>query len=116
MKKILITLTAVLFSTILFAQKTAEIPVSKLPKAATNYITDNLPGTKIVKAAKIDDKGVITYSATVDVKGKNHVFIFDKDGKFLKKGDDLVGAPAKDKSSAKPAEKPLTDEEKAAMK
>lgn len=116
MKKILLSLAAIMITTIMFAQKSTDIPVSKLPKAATAYITDNLPGTTITKAAKIEDKGVITYSATVDVKGKKHLFIFDKDGKFLKKGDDLVGAPPKDKNAAKQEEKPLSDEEKALRK
>jgi hypothetical protein len=116
MKKIIISLAAIMMTTIMFAQKSTDIPVSKLPKAATEYLTNNLPGTTITKAAKIEDKGEITYSATVDVKGKKHLFIFDKEGKFLKKGDDLVAEPAKDKSAAKPAEKPLTDEEKALRK
>ena len=117
MKKILITFAIILISTVLFAQKTTEIPVSKLPKATTDYITDNLPGAKIVKAAKVEEKGVITYNVGIDVKGKKHLLIFDKDGKFLRKGDELINSNApKDKPAAKPAQKPTAEEQKALQK
>jgi hypothetical protein len=84
MKKITILLAVLLISACAFAQKATEIQVSKLPKATTDYISDNLPGAKITKASKVEDKGVLTYSVDIDVKGHKHVLIFDKDGKFLK--------------------------------
>lgn len=111
MKKILITLAVLLLSTFLFAQKTTEIPTSKLPKATTDYITDNLPGATITKAAKVEDKGVVTYNADIDVKGHKHLLIFDKDGKFLKKGDALIDSKTpKSNSSSKPLQKTPTDQ------
>ena len=95
-----------MFSTLIFAQKSTEIPASKLPKATTDYIKDNLPGTKIDKAFKVEDKGVVTYNVNVDVKGKKHLFIFDKDGKFLKKGDDLIQSGGAPKTTTPPAKQP----------
>ena len=110
MKKIVVILAAVLISACVYAQKTDVIPASKLPKATTDYISDNLPGAKITKAAKVEDKGVLTYNVDVDIKGHKHLFIFDKDGKFLKKGDALVTSPApKSTPASKPPQKTTTD-------
>jgi hypothetical protein len=111
MKKTLITIIVLLISTLLFAQKTTEIPVGKLPKATTDYINDNLPGATITKAAKVEDKGVVTYNVGIDIKGRKHLFIFDKDGKFLKKGDELINSYApKGNPSSKPQQKTSTDQ------
>ncbi len=101
-------MVAVLCSTLLFAQKQTEIKASQLPKATTDYITSNLPGTTIFRAVKADDKGTITYNVAVDVKGRKHIFVFDKDGNFLKKGDNLVqdAKPATTTTDPKNAAKP----------
>jgi hypothetical protein len=110
MKKITILLAVLLISACAFAQKATEIQVSKLPKATTDYISDNLPGAKITKASKVEDKGVLTYSVDIDVKGHKHVLIFDKDGKFLKKGDALIDSTTpKSTPASKPAQKTTTD-------
>ena len=116
MKTVLITCAALLISGFLFAQKTTDIPVAKLPKAATDYIKENLPGTTITKATKVEDKGVITYNVSIDVKGRKHILVFDKDGKFLKKGDDLIqsSAPKNKPVSAPPAK--TTSDKKAEEK
>jgi hypothetical protein len=106
MRKIILIFATILFSTVIFAQKSTEIPAAKLPKATTDYLKDNLPGTKIDKAFKVEDKGVITYNVNVDVKGKKHLFIFDKDGKFLKKGDDLIQSGGAPKTATPPAKQP----------
>jgi hypothetical protein len=117
MKKTILFISAMLFSVYIFAQKSTEIAASKLPQATTDYIKDNLPGTKIDKAYKVEDKGVVTYNVTIDVKGKKHLLIFDKDGKFLKKGDDLIKSgdatktatpPAKQTADSAAKEKPKT--------
>ena len=106
MKQITLILAAILISACVYAQKATEIPASKLPKATTNYIADNLPGATITKAAKVDDNGVLTYNVGIDVKGKKHLLIFDKDGKFLKKGDDKINSYApKEKPASKPPQK-----------
>lgn len=104
MKKIVIAVLVLLVSTALFAQKSTEIAVSKLPAATTKYINDNLPGAKITKTHKLEENGVVTYGVGIDVKGRTHLLIFDKDGKFLKKGDNLIPSPA---SKTQPATKPV---------
>ena len=116
MKKIILLIALIFIASGLNAQKLTEMNVSKLPKATTDYIKENLPGAKIVRAVKADDKGVITYNVGIDIKGRKHMLVFDKDGKFLKKGDDLVKSDvAKPKTSpapAKPATPPPSDTKK----
>jgi hypothetical protein len=98
MKRFSVVAILVLWSAFSFSQKMSEIKTSSLPKSVTEYVQKNLPGSQITKAAKVEDKGVVTYNVAVDVKGKKHILIFDKDGKFLKKGDNVVG----NKSQARP--------------
>jgi hypothetical protein len=80
---------AVLFGTVVFAQKYTEFKTSEIPKAATEYIKTNLPGAGIEKAVKSDDNGTITYNVMIDTKGRKHILVFDKNGNFVRKGDDL---------------------------
>lgn len=87
MKKIALFTFAVLFSTLLSAQKLTEIQSKDLPKATTDYIATNMPGSTVFKAVKAEDKGVITYNVAIDLKGRKHIMIFDKEGNFLKKGE-----------------------------
>ena len=111
MKKITILLAILLISVCVYAQKTTVIQASKLPQATTDYISDNLPGAKITKASKVEDKGVLTYSVDIEVKGHKHVLIFDKDGKFLKKGDALIDSTTpKTAPASKPPPKTTTDQ------
>ncbi len=56
-----------------------------LPKAATDYLTKNLPGKKIKEASSIKDaSGKTTYEAEVDEVD----YTFDDKGNFLKKEKD----------------------------
>jgi hypothetical protein len=62
-----------------------EIKVSELPKSVSDYVSKNMPGKKIKEASHITDaKGVVTYEAEVD----NVDYIFDADGKMLRKEED----------------------------
>lgn len=59
-----------------------EISPNDLPAVAKMYIEKNVPGEKIKEASKItDNKGITTFEA--EVKGTD--YIFDNDGKFIKK-------------------------------
>lgn len=59
-----------------------EINIAALPKAASEYVSKNMPGKKIKEASKITDaKGKVTYEAEVD----NADYIFDANGNFIKK-------------------------------
>ena len=107
MKKIIFTLVLTLCSAFLFAQNYAEISTSQLPKGATSYISKNFKGMSIIRAVKVNDNGVIKYGTVLDGKGRKYTLVFDKDGKFLDKGEDLL----KKLQSAKTAQqaKPNTD-------
>ena len=89
MKRIFFLLLVTLFTTSLFAQKTTEIKTKDLPKATTDWIKTNMPPAVIQKSVKLDDKGTITYNVLVSSAGRNHILVFDKDGKYLQKGDNL---------------------------
>ena len=61
------------------------IASSSLPKAATDYLTKNLPGKTIKEASSIKDaSGKITYEAEVD----GIDYTFDDKGNFVKKEKD----------------------------
>ncbi len=111
MKKIVFLLVAAILATMVFAQDRtmSELKVSQLPKGVTDYISKNLPGAPITRAGKIEEKGEVTYVATVDVKGSKHTYLFDKNGTFKGKGDHLFNQPAKpavDKSANTPGTTP----------
>lgn len=72
------------------AQKITEIKTRDLPTPIEKYIKDKMPGASIFKAVKLNDKGTLTYDVAIDLNGHKHVYVFDKNGKFLKKGDELV--------------------------
>lgn len=62
-----------------------EIAVSALPKAITDYVNKNMPGKKIKEASQITTAtGDNEYEAEID--GMD--YIFDGDGKLLKKEED----------------------------
>ncbi|MCK9218971.1 MAG: hypothetical protein PHF97_12640 [Bacteroidales bacterium] len=92
MKKIMLLLIAVILGSFTFAQKVTEIKPSQLPKGVTDYISQNLPGVKIVRAGTLEDKGVLTYLVSTEIKGRKHAYQFDKDGKFIGKADHLYKA------------------------
>lgn len=95
MKQTILLVVILFFTTVAFAQekKMQEIKSADLPKGVTTWVKDNLPDGKITRAGKIDDKGVISYAVSVESKGRKHSYLFDKDGKFAGKGDNLINPP-----------------------
>ncbi len=95
MKQTILLAVILFFASAVFAQekKMQEIKSSDLPKGVTTWVKDNLPDGKITRAGKIDDKGVISYAVAVESKGRKHSYLFDKDGKFVGKGDNLINPP-----------------------
>ena len=75
------------------AQKYTEIKVSQLPQATRDYLTQNMPGADITKAVQIDNKGTLYYGVVFENRGRKRVLIFDKDGNFYQKGDNLNVQP-----------------------
>lgn len=66
-------------------QTETEISVSELPKGVSEYTSQNLRSKKINEATKIlSNSGIITYEAEIG----NADFLFDADGKFIKKNSD----------------------------
>ncbi len=90
MRKVLLILITFIVSTWVFAQKMTEVKTTDLPKPIEKYINDSMLGASIFKAVKVDDKGTLTYNVAIDVHGRKHILVFNKAGKFLKKGDELV--------------------------
>ena len=101
MKKIIAIAFALLISAFVFAQdkKMSELKISDLPKGVSKWVETSMPGGKIVRAGKIEEKGTLSYMAAVEFKGSKHSYIFDKDGKFVGKGDNLVNSQAAPKAA-----------------
>jgi hypothetical protein len=89
MKNGVILLISFLFYSIVFAQKITEVKKEDLPQNILSYTRTNLKGSTIFKAVKLDDKGTMTYNVAIDVHGQKQILVFDKYGKFMKKGDDF---------------------------
>jgi len=71
------------------AQTPQEISINDLPKAAKDYVATAVPEAKIIRAASGSQNGVFYYAAVAEGRGRKFTFIFDKNGKFLQKVDDL---------------------------
>jgi hypothetical protein len=68
-----------------FLESEKTISVSALPKAATEYLSKNLPGKEIKEASKIENAaGIITYEAEVNKID----YTFDANGNYLKQEAD----------------------------
>jgi hypothetical protein len=107
MKRIFMIVISALIVTAVMAQdkKMSELKTSQLPKETTKWVTTNIPGGKIARAGKIEEKGVLTYVAVVESSGQKHAYLFDKDGKFSGKGDHLFsgkGQPAANTKGTSP--------------
>ena len=101
---------AAMFSVVVFAQdkKMTEIKTSQLPKEITKWVTQNLPGGNLTRAGKIEEKGTLSYVAVVESRGQKHAYLFDKDGNFTGKGDNVLNAKSQgpDATKAAPAKTP----------
>jgi hypothetical protein len=109
MKKVITICSAIVLAIVVFAQTQTEIKVDQLPKKVSEYVQKNMPGAKTERAMKEDNKGVINYYALVSLGGQNHILVFDKDGNFLKKGDNIFKESQKQNP---PKTKPLQKDDK----
>ena len=84
-----------MLSPVVFSQTKTELKTSDLPKPITEFLAKNLKNSTIAKAFKVDSKGVITYDLLMAQGADKSVYIFDKDGKFIKRADraSKPGAP-----------------------
>lgn len=97
MKKLFVFLLAIVLTMPLSAQdkKMSEIKTSQLPKGVASWVSKNIPGGEITRAGTVVEKNVTTYVAVIESKGRKHSYLFDKDGKFLGKGDNLMQSQGK---------------------
>jgi hypothetical protein len=91
MKKIFLFLFALMFITSVIAQNYTEIKTSQLPKKITEYFKKYLVTYTLGRAAKSDENGVIKYEVVAESRGRKAVYVFDKDGKFLTREQNLKG-------------------------
>ena len=87
MKKLLFILFIGTLAPVLFGQTKTELKPADLPKPVTDFIAKNVKTYTIDKAFKVDSKGVITYDVLLVYGADKIVFIFDKDGKFVKRAE-----------------------------
>lgn len=116
MKRIMLLIVVALFATAVFAQTKTELKPTELSKQITDWMTTNVKTFSITKAFKVDSKGVITYDVIATKGTDKRVFVFDKDGKFVKKGDQETKDTfkgAQDKKALPPVKAPVKDEKKA---
>lgn len=101
MKKLFLILIIGILAPVVFGQTKTEIKLADLPKSVTDFIAKNIKTYTIKKAFKVDSNGVITIDVLLVDGADKIVFIFDKDGKFVKsagrgsKGGLLKGQEAK---------------------
>ena len=119
MKRIILMTVVALFTTAVFAQTKTELKPSELSKSITDYVKQNMKTFSIVKAFKVDSKEVITYDVVVAKGAEKHILVFDKDGKFVKEGDQETRANIKNAKEHKPmppVKNPVTDAKKSEPK
>lgn len=115
MKRIILMIVVALFATVVFAQTKTELKPTELSKQITDWMTTNVKTYSIVKAFKVDSKGVITYDVMATKGTDKRLFVFDKDGKFVKKGDQETKETFKNTQEKKPlppTKAPATQEKK----
>ncbi len=112
MKKVLLMVVAVVFTTVIFAQTKTEVKVNDLPKSISSYITKNMEGFNIEKAFKVVNNGVQTYDVLVKKGDLKHFVAFDKDGNYIKKADNDVKAAKESLKQTAPVDKPKVEEKK----
>lgn len=95
MKKLLLILLMGILAPVVFGQTKTELKTADIPKPITEFLAKNLKNSTVDKAFKVDSKGVITYDLLIAHGADKAVYIFDKDGKFIKRADraSKPGAP-----------------------
>ena len=115
MKNIFSLLLVFLIPFILFSQDYEEIKASELPKGVKQYLNKYMPGSEISRAAKGIEHGNTIYATVIQDKSNKRILIFDEEGRFLRKAENLsspstdpppISNTANPKSESAPASKP----------
>jgi len=88
MKKLSIFLFLTLFVTGVFGQNYVEVKNTQLPKKIIEFFKKDHAYT-MGRAAKLNNKGIISYAVVGELRGNKLIYVFDKDGKFLRKEKNL---------------------------
>lgn len=89
MRPVFSLLLMILFPLIGLSQDWTEIKPNELPKGIHDYVTSNMPGADIDRAAKGSEQGQDVYAAVINFRNSKRMMIFDAKGNFLRKADDL---------------------------
>jgi len=85
-------MAGLLGSVLLFSQEYTEINISDLPKKVHAYVDEIMPGASISKAAKSLDNQQVIYGTVIRFRDGKYCMLFDKDGNFLRKVENLSAA------------------------
>jgi hypothetical protein len=107
MKKLIFVLFVGILASVAFGQTKVEMKTADLPKPIKDYFAKNAKTLTIVKAFKVDSKGVITYDILVAHGADKSVFIFDKEGKFVQRAVRSAKGGAQNAVEPKPQTDPL---------
>jgi len=89
MKKNFFLISILLVPYLVLSQNYSEIRVPELPRGVQDYVTKNMPGGTISRAAKITENGQTVYGAVISYRDGKYSMVFDKDGNFLRKVESL---------------------------
>jgi hypothetical protein len=108
MKRTTFILIAIIITLLLFSQTRTEVIIKNLPASIPEYVKNKLHEFNISKAFKVDSKGVITYEILAVKGGEKQVLVFDRNGKFIRKGDkEAINAMEKKSGQPNPAMQPV---------
>lgn len=70
-------------------QKAERTPIkeAELMQPIKDDLAKNFAGAKVVRAVKLDNKGVITYRVVIMKDNEKWALTYDNEGKFLKKAE-----------------------------
>lgn len=106
MKKVVIIVIALLFSTVTFSQNYTEITSSQLPKKTNEWIKKNMPGATMGKIGKAGEKSATKYAVVLSDRGRKAIYVFDNNGNFIKRAknkEELMSMVKADSKSTAPA-------------
>jgi hypothetical protein len=115
MRRLFLGIILSCFTVALWAQNYTDIKKSDLPKTTQDYIKVNLAGLDVTRTVKIEDNGKTNYGVVFESRGAKHVLIFDKEGNYLQKGDDLFSGQGKAKSNEDPPVAPTANKSTTAI-
>jgi hypothetical protein len=105
MKRLLVIMVLVMTVVAANAQRT-PVKVADLQKTIIDNVAKDYAGFTIKEATKVVTNNVVTYEILI-VKGTDkETFLYDKDGKFLKKVDKQLGMASKPKTKSSSKQKP----------